>query len=88
MSAAVLQKACSRPEVIDVIIWQATAACTDAFQGIDGQTVLMDTLSQAGIEILGSEKFKDAVKDAFILSPIRNAAPKLANFFTQHRHII
>ncbi len=88
MSAAVLQKACTKPEVIDVIIWQATAACTDAFQGIDGQTVLMDTLSQAGKEILGSEKFKDAVKDAFILSPIRNAAPKLPSFFTQHQHII
>lgn len=84
MSASAIQKACSRPEVIDVIIWQATAACTDAFLGIDGKTVLIDTLSKAGINILGSEKFHAAIKDAFILQPIRNATPKIPSIFTQH----
>jgi trans-aconitate methyltransferase len=40
MSATALQKACSRPEVIDVIIWQATMACTDACLGFEGKTEL------------------------------------------------
>ena len=64
-----------------MIVWQATIACTDAVLGVNGKTELQDSLAQASSDILGSDKLRAAVKDAFLFAPVRNASPRFGSFY-------